>query len=170
MRYSVFAVFAAALTLACVDEQESVLDPSTVADGEVVLVSNDYLALIAEAHVAGVQKVRLVLEGVEIDLASYQGSVQFDAGEMQLVEVAVPTTDYHIYNDADRKSGLARFGGFAAEGFSGPVVISLSFESNRPIGVGDIDVELDVLGTSAGEEIIRESESQGSGQRQEAQR
>jgi hypothetical protein len=112
-----------------------------------------YGMLVISPFRDGSQVLTLRIGSGQYRLSSYQGSLSFDAAKMRLVSVGAPETDFHLVNEDDAEDGLLRYAGFAVDGFTSPVELSLSFQTGLPIESGDVRFDLDVLGTDVGSEI-----------------
>ena len=109
--------------------------------------------LVSGPYAAGRQTVYVVLQAREADFSSYQGVVDFDHKTLQLLSISVPDTDTHLFNRAEAPNGRIPIAGFATDGFNEPILITLSFATPRALRTGDLDVNLDVVGTSVGAEV-----------------
>ena len=95
----------------------------------------------------------MVLQAREVDFSSYQGVVDFNHQALRLISVSAPKTDTHFFNREEAAEQGLPIAGFAVDGFSGPIVITLSFATQRALRTGDLSVHLDVVGTSVGAEV-----------------
>ena len=109
--------------------------------------------LVSGPYAAGRQTVYVVLQAREVDFSSYQGVLDFDHKTLQLLSISVPDTDTHLLNRAEAPNGRIPIAGFATDGFNEPIPIILSFATPRALRTGDLDVTLDVVGTSVGAEV-----------------
>ena len=116
------------------------------------LVPGVHASLLTGSHTAGQQTVQLILDGRDIDFASYQGFIELNDLGMRLVSVAVPDTDTHIYNLEAASTGLPIVG-LAANGFDEPVSITLNISTPRELRPGDIAVHFNVVANRAGADI-----------------
>jgi alpha-tubulin suppressor-like RCC1 family protein len=94
----------------------------------------------------------LILDGRDIDFASYQGFIELNDLGMRLVSVAVPDTDTHIFNLEAASTGFPIVG-LAANGFDEPVSITLNVSTPRELRPGDIAVHFNVVANRAGADI-----------------
>jgi len=121
-------------------------------------------AVQASFHVGpwanGEQSVWLRLTGVDGLVGSYQGRIQFDAGQVQLIRTTMTDEDgggdFGIVNDAEANGGLLQFAGFAIEGFEVRDIAELRFSTGRPLVAGDLQLTLDVVGTEVGSPVATE--------------
>ena len=61
--------------------------------------------------------------------------------------------DTHLFNREQAAERGLPIAGFAVDGFDQPIVITLSFATQRALRTGDLTVHLDVVGTSVGAEV-----------------
>lgn len=147
-------LFLALLVGGCGGEGGSPRLVDTDAPPELQVPSNGaYGILVVGAFRAGAQDVTLRIGSEQLRLSSYQGSLSFDTTKLSLVDVVPPEGDFHLANRLDAKAGTVRFAGFALDGFKAAVEVRLSFETQTPMQSGDIQFDLDVLGTSVGSKI-----------------
>lgn len=98
----------------------------------------------------GLQAVELRLAGERREFASYAGQIRFRDGVPTIRESRLPVSDHHFSNSID---GEIRVAGFAVEGFRDPVALRFLLEAPRPLSVGDLVFELDVVGDPVGERV-----------------
>jgi len=72
---------------------------------------------------------------------------------LRLISVSTPKTDTHFFNREEAAERGLPIAGFAVDGFGGPIVITLSFATQRALRTGDLSVSFDVVGTSVGAEV-----------------
>ena len=112
-----------------------------------------HVRLVSGPYAGGRQTVYVVLQAREVDFSSYQGIVDFDHRALRLISVSAPKTDTHFFNREESTERGLPIAGFAVDGFAEPIVITLSFTTRRALRTGDLDVTLDVVGTSIGAEV-----------------
>jgi hypothetical protein len=126
----------------------------TEAPTELRVPSNGaYGILVVGSFRAGIQEVTLRIGSEQFSLSSYQGSLQFDTAKVSLLNVVLPGGDFHLVNRQEAENGTVRFAGFAVDGFPTAIEVGLSFETLAPMRSGDVQFELDVLGTNVGSKI-----------------
>jgi len=150
MRYGKMWTALALAVVACTDT--IVGTPSFEALDE-SLPAGVHARLVTGRYAGGRQTVYVVLQARAIDFSSYQGVVNFDHQALRLISVSVPKTDTHLFNRAAAASEELPIAGFAVDGFDQPIVITLSFSTQRALRTGDLTVHLDVVGTSVGAEV-----------------
>jgi len=150
MRYGKMWTALALAVVACTDT--IVGTPSFEALDE-SLPAGVHARLVTGRYAGGRQTVYVVLQARAIDFSSYQGVVDFDHQALRLISVSAPKTDTHLFNRAAAASEELPIAGFAVDGFDQPIVITLSFSTQRALRTGDLTVHLDVVGTSVGGEV-----------------
>ena len=150
MRYGKMWTALALAGVACTDT--IVGTPSFEALDE-SLPAGVHARLVTGRYAGGRQTVYVVLQARAVDFSSYQGVVDFDHQALRLISVSAPKTDTHLFNRAAAASEELPIAGFAVDGFDQPIVITLSFSTQRALRTGDLTVRLDVVGTSVGAEV-----------------
>ena len=148
MRYGKMWTALALAVVACTDTIVGI--PSFEALDE-SLPAGVHARLVTGRYAGGRQTVYVVLQAREVDFSSYQGVVDFNHQALRLISVSAPKTDTHLFNRA--ASEELPIAGFAVDGFDQPIVITLSFSTQRALRTGDLTVHLDVVGTSVGAEV-----------------
>ena len=152
MRYGKVWTFLALTVVACTSSDAILGTPSFDALDE-SLPAGVHARLVTGPYAAGRQTVYVVLQAREVDFSSYQGIVDFDHQALRLISVSAPKTDTHFFNLEEAAEQGLPIAGFAVDGFSGPIVLTLSFATQRALRTGDLSVHLDVVGTSVGAEV-----------------
>ena len=152
MRYGKISTLVALAVVACTSSDTIVGTPSFDALDE-SLPAGVHARLVTGRYAGGRQTVYVVLQARAVDFSSYQGVVDFDHKTLQLLSISVPDTDTHLFNRAEAPNGRIPIAGFATDGFNEPILITLSFATPRALRTGDLDVNLDVVGTSVGAEV-----------------
>jgi len=152
MRYGKMWAFVALAVVACTSGDTILGTPSFDALDE-SLPAGVHASLVSGPYAAGRQTVYVVLQAREVDFSSYQGIVDFDHQALRLISVSAPKTDTHFFNREEAAEQGLPIAGFAVDGFSGPIVLTLSFATQRALRTGDLSVHLDVVGTSVGAEV-----------------
>ena len=150
MRYGKMWTVLALAVVACTDT--IVGTPSFEALDE-SLPAGVHARLGTGSYGGGRQTVYVVLQAREVDFSSYQGIVDFDHQALRLISVSTPKTDTHFFNREEAAERGLPIAGFAVDGFDQPIVITLSFSTQRALRTGDLTVHLDVVGTSVGAEV-----------------
>ena len=150
MRYGKMWTALALAVVACTDT--IVGTPSFEALDE-SLPAGVHARLVTGRYAGGRQTVYVVLQARAVDFSSYQGVVNFDHQALRLSSVSAPKPDTHLFNRAAAASEELPIAGFAVDGFDQPIVITLSFSTQRALRTGDLTVHLDVVGTSVGAEV-----------------
>ena len=144
--------FLALAVLACTSGDTILGTPSFDALDE-SLPAGVHARLGTGSYGGGRQTVYVVLQAREVDFSSYQGVVDFDHQALRLISVSAPKTDTHLFNREEAAERGLPIAGFAVDGFTQPIVITLSFATQRALRTGDLTVHLDVVGTSVGAEV-----------------
>ena len=144
--------FIALAVVACTSG-DSIVDPTSYDALDESLPAGVHARLLVGPYAAGRQTVHVVLQGRDVDFSSYQGGVDFNHQALRLISVSAPKTDTHFFNREEAAEQGLPIAGFAVDGFSGPIVITLSFATQRALRTGDLSVHLDVVGTSVGAEV-----------------
>ncbi len=152
MRYGKMWTVIALTVVACTGGDTIVGTPSFDLLDE-SLPTGVHARLVSGPYAGGRQTVYVVLQAREVDFSSYQGIVDFDHRALRLISVSVPDTDTHLFNREQAAERGLPIAGFAVDGFAEPIVITLSFTTRRALRTGDLDVTLDVVGTSIGAEV-----------------
>ena len=152
MRYGKISTLVALAVVACTSSDTIVGTPSFDAL-DASLPSGVHASLVSGPYSGGRQTVYVVLQAREVDFSSYQGIVDFDHQALRLISVSTPKTDTHFFNREEAAQQGLPIAGFAVDGFSGPIVITLSFATQRALRTGDLSVSFDVVGTSVGAEV-----------------
>ena len=152
MRYGKISTLVALAVVACTSSDAIVGTPSFDALDE-SLPSGVHARLVSGPYAGGRQTVYVVLQAREVDFSSYQGIVDFNHQALRLISVSAPKTDTHLFNREQAAERGLPIAGFAVDGFAEPIVITLSFTTRRALRTGDLDVTLDVVGTSIGAEV-----------------
>ena len=152
MRYGKISTLVALAVVACTSSDTIVGTPSFDAL-DASLPSGVHASLVSGPYSGGRQTVYVVLQAREVDFSSYQGIVDFDHQALRLISVSAPKTDTHFFNREEAAERGLPIAGFAVDGFSGPIVITLSFATQRALKTGDLSVHLDVVGTSVGAKV-----------------
>ena len=152
MRYGKISTLVALAVVACTSSDTIVGTPSFDAL-DASLPSGVHASLVSGPYSGGRQTVYVVLQAREVDFSSYQGIVDFDHQALRLISVSTPKTDTHLFNREEAAQQGLPIAGFAVDGFGGPIVITLSFATQRALRTGDLSVSFDVVGTSVGAEV-----------------
>ena len=82
-----------------------------------------------------------------LELGAYQGTFNFDAKVLTLVDFSVPVDGYRLANTLEAANGQIRFAGFSTKTFESPVVLTLVFKNLAAVGPETLlSVDIDVLG------------------------
>ena len=152
MRYGKISTLVALAVVACTSSDTIVGTPSFDAL-DASLPSGVHASLVSVPYSGGRQTVYVDLQAREVDFSSYQGIVDFDHQALRLISVSTPKTDTHLFNREEAAQQGLPIAGFAVDGFGGPIVITLSFATQRALRTGDLSVSFDVVGTSVGAEV-----------------
>ena len=152
MRYRKMWTVIALTVVACTGGDTNLGTPSFDLLDE-SLPTGVHVRLVSGPYAGGRQTVYVVLQAREVDFSSYQGIVDFDHRALRLISVSAPKTDTHFFNREESTERGLPIAGFAVDGFAEPIVITLSFTTRRALRTGDLDVTLDVVGTSIGAEV-----------------
>ena len=152
MRYRKMWTVIALTVVACTSGDTILGTPSFDALDE-SLPAGVHARLVSGPYAAGRQTVYVVLQAREVDFSSYQGVVDFNHQALRLISVSAPKTDTHLFNREEAAERGLPIAGFAVDGFDQPIVITLSFSTQRALRTGDLTVHLDVVGTSIGAEV-----------------
>ena len=152
MRYGKISTLVALTVVACTSSDAIVGTPSFDTLDE-SLPTGVHASLVSGPYSGSRQTVYVVLQAREVDFSSYQGIVDFDHQALRLISVSTPKTDTHFFNREEAAERGLPIAGFAVDGFGGPIVITLSFATQRALRTGDLSVSFDVVGTSVGAEV-----------------
>lgn len=92
--------------------------------------------------------VRLELKSVEVpgSIASYEGTLRYNAEKIQLNRASVPEGLTGVFNEIE--PGMIRFAGVSLDGMGGLPILLLEVESDIPISPEDFQVELqEIIGS-----------------------
>jgi hypothetical protein len=142
-----------ALGVVACTSSDRILDTPTFEALDESLPAGVHARLETGSYGGGRQTVYVVLQASEVDFSSYQGVVDFDHQALRLISVSAPKTDIHLFNREEAAERGLPIAGFAVDGFTQPIVITLSFSTQRALRTGDLTVRLDVVGTSVGAEV-----------------
>jgi hypothetical protein len=142
-----------ALTVVACTSGDAILGTPSFDTLDESLPTGVHARLVSGPYAGGRQTVYVVLQAREVDFSSYQGIVDFDHQALRLISVSAPKTDTHLFNREEAAERGLPIAGFAVDGFAEPIVITLSFTTRRALRTGDLDVTLDVVGTSIGAEV-----------------
>ena len=152
MRYGKMWTVLALAVVACTSGDTILGTPSFDALDE-SLPAGVHAHFLTEPFAAGRQTVHVILQAREVDFSSYQGVVDFNHQALRLISVSTPKTDTHFFNREEAAEQVLPIAGLAVDGFDQPIVITLSFATQRALRTGDLSVHLDVVGTSVGAEV-----------------
>ena len=144
---------ALALTVVACTSGDTILGTPTFDALDESLPTGVHARLVSGPYGGGRQTVYVVLQAREVDFSSYQGIVDFNHQALRLISVSAPKTDTHFFNREESTERGLPIAGFAVDGFDQPIVITLSFSTQRALRTGDLTVHLDVVGTSVGAEV-----------------
>ncbi len=165
MKHQVYLAVAALAIVSGCKEKEPTAPALQLA--QFVPVGKVQVMIQQDTRVTGDSAVFVVsVVGVGVPMASYQGTVTFNAAALKVDEAATPhavSGEFRIINAANASTGTIRFAGFATENFSNVEVFRIigHFKPGKlPLNmVGSLDVAGEVSGSAIRASNLRSSDA-----------